>query len=388
MASARSDAPGGAELSPGEAHEGEGRSVQALAAARPPLRAVFMGTPDFAARILARLLAAPHVRVAAVFTQPDRPAGRGKKIIPPPVKLLAEEHGLPVLQPVTFKAGPEGDAAAAQLAAFSPDVLLVAAYGLILPRRVLAIPKRMPINVHASLLPKYRGAAPIQRAIMAGESVTGVTIMLMEEGLDSGPILMQRAVGIDINDSSASLHDELAEEGAELLVQALERLSAGTLAPIAQDEALATYAPKLTKEEGRLDFSLPPAVLHARIRGLTPWPGAAMYLRRQGQVPLLVTPGPGRFPLTPAMQALAGERLPALKAGPAPVQDPGQAPGMTPPGGRAEIIGVADKALLLTCGDGCYAFSSLRPTGRGSMDGQAFYNGYLTGAVDAHFTGS
>lgn len=353
-----------------------GASIQSraseLAAGRPPLRVVFMGTPDFAVTILNRLLEAPHVAVAAVYTQPDRRAGRGQKLVPPPVKSLALERGLPVLQPAHFKADPDGDAAFAALGAFEPDALVVAAYGMILPQRVLDIPRLMPVNVHASLLPKYRGAAPIQRAVMAGDAVTGVTIMRMEASLDAGPILMQRAVGIDINDTSGSLHDELAQEGADLLVQALERLSAGTLAAMPQNEELATYAPKITKAEGLIDFSLSPAALHARIRGLTPKPGAFMYLHRQGHEPLAVQVGPGVFPLGRAMKEMVDSYLSyRVSRNPA----------------RSSILGVVDGALLLTAGEGCYAFSSLKPAGKNAMDGLAFYNGYLNGVPGAFFAG-
>lgn len=338
------------------------------AALKPPLKTVFMGTPDFAATILSALIGSPQVEVLAVYTQPDRPSGRGKKLTPPPVKALAEKHNLPVFQPLNFKAGPAGDAAYGELAALAPDILVVAAYGLILPQRVLDIPKLMPINVHASLLPKYRGAAPIQRAIMEGERATGLTIMRMEAGLDTGPMLMQRAVGIDINDTSASLHDELAREGAGLLLHALERLRAGALAPIAQDDIRASYAPKLTKEESLLDFSLPPEQLHAQIRGLTPWPGAIMHLQREGRETLAVLPAPGYFPLSEAMRKACAEAS----------QGAGQ-------GGR--IIGLVDGALLVGCGSGCYAFTVLRPAGKKSMDAAAFANGYLTGAPGAFFTG-
>jgi len=333
------------------------------------LRAVFMGTPDFAATILKVLVNSPQVNLLAVYTQPDRPAGRGKKLTPPPVKVLAQQYGLPVFQPLHFKSGPEGDAACRELAALQPDVLIVAAYGLILPQRVLDIPRLMPMNVHASLLPKYRGAAPIQRAIMEGGSVTGVTIMRMEAGLDTGPMLMQRAMGIDSNDTSATLHDALSREGAELLLQALERLRAGTLPAIAQNEAGASYAAKLRKEESVLDFSLPPEKLHAHIRALTPWPGAVMYLHREDREPLAVHPAPGLFPLTGKMQEDCASAT------------------LHPHGRAARILGLVGNALLITCGTGCYAFTSLRPAGKDSMDAAAFANGYLNGFPEAFFTG-
>lgn len=334
-----------------------------------PLRAVFMGTPEFAAVILKQLLESPDVEVVGVYTQPDRPAGRGKKLTAPAVKLAALERGLPVFQPLNFKQGEAGDAAVAELAALAPDILVVAAYGLLLPQRVLDIPARMPINVHASLLPRYRGAAPIQRAIMNGDAVTGVTIMKMEKGLDTGPMLMQRAVGIDINDTSADLHDELAREGADLLLLALERLRAGSLPAIPQENEKATHAAKLSKEEALIDFSLPAAVIHAHIRGVTPWPGAVAHVCRPGQEALAVHMAPGAFPLSSVMQ----EACAAARAG-----------GAARPGA---VIGLVENALLVACGDGCCAFTSLRPSGGKSLDAASFCNGYLKSAEDAFFKG-
>ncbi len=325
-----------------------------------------MGTPEFAARILERLLECPFIEVLAAYTQPDRPAGRGNALKAPEVKILAQSRGIPVHQPLNFKRVPEGDAAVAALAAYKPDVLLVAAYGLLLPQRVLAIPRLMPVNVHASLLPKYRGAAPIQRAIMNGDAVTGVTIMRMEAGLDTGPMLMQRATGIGLADTSATLHDELAREGAELLIMALERLAAGALAAIPQDSSRATHAAKLTKEEGQISLALPARTLHARIRGLTPWPGATLVLRRPGQkdLPVLVEPGP--FPLPEeAAQTLQREHLPET------------------PGTLGPCLGAL---LPVRCADGWYAFTSFRPAGKKAMDARAFYNGYIAPAPGAHFT--
>ena len=322
-----------------------------------PLSAVFMGTPDFAADILRRVLDCPAVRVTAVYTQPDRPAGRGKALKAPAVKESALERGLPVFQPLNFKADAEVEA----LAALRPDVLLVAAYGLILPQRVLDIPRLMPINVHASLLPKYRGAAPIQRAIMDQEKVTGVTIMRMEAGLDTGPILLQRAVGIDINETSGDLHRELAAEGGDLLCDALERLAAGKLHPTPKDDARATHAAKLTKAESRIDLRLPAQTLHARIRGLSPWPGATLLLQRPGKDALPVLAAPGLFPLPAELRA-----------------PPSAAPG--------SIFGTHGSALLLACGDGVYAFTELRPAGKKAMDGKAFAAGYLKDADGARFS--
>lgn len=340
------------------------KQAKAAARTRAPLRAVFMGTPDFAAAILEKLLDCPHVAVCAVYTQPDRPSGRGRALKAPPVKILARERGIPVHQPADFALDAGGDAAT--LVAYKPDVLLVAAYGLILPQRILDIPKLMPMNVHASLLPKYRGAAPVQRAIMNGEPVTGVTIMRMEAGLDAGPILMQRAVGIGIDETAAILQEELAREGAELLVLALERLAAGMLTAIPQDAALATFAPKLTKEEGLLDFSLSGRAMHAHIRAVTPWPRAFLYLRRDGQKDLLVHVEPGCFPLSAVMRESVAARVRRADVKP------------------GHIMGIADDALLVACGeDDWYAFTRLKPSGRNSVGGTAFFHGYLAGASGA-----
>ena len=324
------------------------------------MRAVFMGTPEFAADILQTVLDSGCVDVVAVYTQPDRPAGRGKALKMPEVKILAEQRGLPVRQPENFK----NPATVAELASFKPDVLLVAAYGLILPKEVLAIPTRLPINVHASLLPKYRGAAPIQRAIMDGEVVTGVTIMHMEEGLDTGPILLQQALGIDINDTAGSLHKELAAAGAELLVRTLKRMKLGKVSSIPQDESMATHAPKLTKADGLLNFSRPVHEIHALIRAVTPWPGAYFYIHRHntGGGPLQVRCQPGKYPFDGLLPENVGDRRSDMLSG--------------------SIYGVCDDALLVKCADGFYAFTSLLPSGKKMMDGKAFYNGYLTGFSD------
>ena len=288
----------------------------------------------------------------------------------PAVKQLAERRGIPVQQPLNFKNTPEGLEAVESLSAYGPDLLVVAAYGLILPQRVLDVPSLMPVNVHASLLPKYRGAAPIQRAIINGETVTGVTIMRMEAGLDTGPILMQRAVGIGLQDTSATLHDELAREGGDLLVAALERLSAGALQSVPQDGGRATYAQKLTKSESALDFRESARALHARIRGLTPWPGAVMKLCRPGQEDILVQMEPGIFPAPAGLKECAAGLVSSASAA-----RPGS------------VLGVYENALLLSCGDGTYAISSLRPAGKKTMDGRAFFNGYLAGAPEACFIG-
>lgn len=231
------------------------------------MRVVFAGTPDFAVPTLAALLASAHP-VVAVYTQPDRPAGRGRKIEAGPVKRLALTHALPIQQPQTLKDG------AATLAALRPDALVVVAYGLILPPAILAVPRHGGINVHASLLPRWRGAAPIQRALLAGDTETGISIMQMERGLDTGPILAQQTLTIDASDTAGALHDRLATLGAKLLVATLDRLEKGAVTPQPQDSARATYAAKLTKDEARIDWREPAALLARKVRGYNPWPGA------------------------------------------------------------------------------------------------------------------
>ncbi|SEP81260.1 methionyl-tRNA formyltransferase [Azotobacter beijerinckii] len=232
-----------------------------------PLRIVFAGTPEFAAEHLEALLAAGQ-RPIAVYTQPDRPAGRGQKLMPSPVKQLALQHGIPVHQPLTLR----DPAAQAELAALDPDLMVVVAYGLILPQTVLDIPRLGCINSHASLLPRWRGAAPIQRAIEAGDGESGVTVMRMEAGLDTGPMLLKVATPIRPADTGGSLHDRLAGLGAAALVEAIGRLAAGELQGERQDDALATYAHKLNKDEARLDWNRPAVELERLIRAFDPWP--------------------------------------------------------------------------------------------------------------------
>jgi methionyl-tRNA formyltransferase len=233
------------------------------------MRLIFAGTPEFAVPALRALLDAGHT-ILAVYTQPDRPAGRGRKLAMSPVKEFALAHGLPVHQPATLRS----EAEAGQLRALAPEAMIVIAYGLILPAPVLAIPQHGCINVHASLLPRWRGAAPIQRAIEAGDAVTGVTIMQMDAGLDTGAMLATRETPITETDTAASLHDRLGEIGAALLVETLARLARVELAPQPQDPALASYAAKLRKDEARLDWSADAALLARRVRAFNPWPVA------------------------------------------------------------------------------------------------------------------
>ncbi|AIZ34905.1 methionyl-tRNA formyltransferase [Pseudomonas parafulva] len=231
------------------------------------MRIVFAGTPEFAAEHLKALLDSPY-QIVAVYTQPDRPAGRGQKLMPSPVKQLAAAHDIPVLQPPTLR----NAEAQAELAALAPDLMVVVAYGLILPQVVLDIPRLGCINSHASLLPRWRGAAPIQRAVEAGDAESGVTVMRMEAGLDTGPMLLKVTTPISADDTGGSLHDRLAQMGPGAVVHAIAGLADGSLHGDVQDDALATYAHKLNKDEARLDWNRPAQELERLIRAFNPWP--------------------------------------------------------------------------------------------------------------------
>ena len=233
------------------------------------MRIIFAGTPDFAASSLAALLASTH-DVVAVLTQPDRPAGRGRKLVASDVKALAEAHALPVLQPERLKDPAIHD----QLRAFDADVMVVVAYGLIIPAAVLELPRYGCINVHGSLLPRWRGAAPVHRAIAAGDAESGVTIMQMDVGLDTGPMLYKVATPITAEDTGGSLYQRIAALGAEALVTVLDDLPAYLASAETQPEDGVTYAHKLTKDEGRLDWSRPANELHDQVRAFNPWPVA------------------------------------------------------------------------------------------------------------------
>ncbi len=237
------------------------------------IRTVFMGTPEFAIPPLEGLIAA-GVNLVGVYTQPDRPKGRGKKLAASPVKQLARQHDIPVFQPQKLR-DPQ---AVEELRALRPELIIVVAYGQILPKEILDMPRYHCINIHASLLPKYRGAAPINKAIIDGETETGVTTMLMDVGLDTGDMLVKRAVPIGADETAGELHDRLAILGRETLEETLSLLCAGELVGEKQDDSLSCYAPMLKKEDGLIDWTKTAGEVHNRVRGLDPWPGSYTYL--------------------------------------------------------------------------------------------------------------
>jgi methionyl-tRNA formyltransferase len=294
---------------------------------------VFMGTPDFAAAILGGLVAAGH-RLRAVYTQPPAPAGRGHRLQASPVQLLAERIGAPVHCPESLR-----DAAAqAEFAALRADAVVVAAYGLILPQPVLAAPRLGCLNVHASVLPRWRGAAPIQRALLAGDRETGITIMQMDEGLDTGPILLQRALPILPDTNAGELTEALAELGTRLMLEALDGVAGGKLTPRPQPEEGVTYASKIRREEARLDWRQPADALERRVRAFAPAPGAWF--------------------------SGGGERIRVLKA-----QAESEAPNV-PPGT------VVDDRLAIACGNGVFRPLRLQRPGRAALDADAFLRGF------------
>src|SRR5665213_42730 len=295
------------------------------------LRLAFMGAPALAARILAALSAPPH-DIACVYAQPARPAGRGHHVTPSPVEELACVHDLPIETPTRFDAE-----AVAKFAALRRDVAVVAAYGLILPAAALAAPRLGCINVHASLLPRWRGAAPIERAILAGDRETGISIMQMEAGLDTGPVLLAERVKIDAATRAGALHDQLAEMGAALLLKALDRLPAGALKPAAQPYVGATYAKKLKRAEGELDWRLPAADLARALRAFELFPGSYF------------THG--------------GERIRVLDAE------------VVASSGHAAPGTVLDDNLTIACGAGALRLTRLQRAGRAAMDAAAFLRG-------------
>ena len=294
------------------------------------MKLIFAGTPEFAATALAALIAAGH-EIVLVLTQPDRPAGRGLKLVPSAVKIIAQKQMLKVEQPLTFK---HADAHAL-IAAANADAMIVAAYGLILPQAILVIPRLGCINIHASLLPRWRGAAPIQRAILAGDAETGVTIMQMDEGLDTGDMLLKRNITIGEHETAGDLHDRLAALGAELMVEALNNLPA----PVAQDNSLATYAAKISKDEARIDWHEDAALVARKVRAYNPYPGA--------------------------LTTLDGERLKIWRARVA-------SQGNGAPGAVCES---APGELLIACGQGAIDVQELQRAGGKRMSAASFLAG-------------
>ncbi len=299
-------------------------------------RVIFMGTPDFAVPALRALLSAPDYAVAGVVTQPDRPAGRGKVIQQSPVKAEALAAGVPILQPQKLREPGIFE----QLQIWQPDLIVVAAFGQILRQNVLDLPRFGCINVHASLLPRWRGAAPIQVAIRAGDEETGITIMKMDAGLDTGPMLSQRAIPIEPADTGQSLHDKLAVLGGPLLIETLGPYLRGEISPQPQDESQQTYAPMLKKEDGAIVWSQPAEVIARQVRAFDPWPGT--YTQWDGQT----------------LKILAGRALPGIS------REPGK------------VTRLADGLVAVGTGDGLFALQSVQLAGRPVTPINAFVNGY------------
>jgi len=300
------------------------------------VKILFMGTPEFALPCLQRLIGERY-EIVAILTQPDRPAGRGKMLMAPRVKRWAQRIGLPVLQPESLT----NPTLLSSLRGLNPDLGVVVAYGRILPSEMLHLPTQGCINVHASLLPRYRGAAPIQRTIMAGEKITGITIMQMDEGMDTGPVLLQVAHPILLSDNAGTLHDRLALVAARTLCQALERLRRGRLFPIDQRHEEATYAPPLKKEEGLILWERPVQLLHRLIRALSPHPGAYTFWK--------------------------GRRIKILKAELTEDGAPDRPPG--------SILALEQEAIRVATGSGSLLLLEIQPEGRRLMDAAEFARG-------------
>lgn len=293
-----------------------------------------MGSPDFAVPSLAALLAAGH-EVACVYSQPAKPAGRGQMLRPTPVAAFAAEHGLEVRTPKSLKRAPEQEA----FAALKLDLAVVVAYGLILPKPILTAPRLGCVNLHGSLLPRWRGAAPIHRAIMAGDAETGAQAMLMEEGLDTGPVLATWRTAIEPDDTTGALHDRMARAGASLLAAAIADYAAGRIRPVPQSEEGVTYANKITPEECRIDWSAPARQVDCFIRGLSPFPGAFFFLDS---------------PKGPIRCKVLMSRLGRGDGA------PGQ---------------VLDDALLVACGEGAVRLLNVQREGKAPMDAETFLRG-------------
>ena len=312
------------------------------------MRIAFAGTPEFAVPPLAALVASHH-ELVGVLTQPDRPAGRGRRVEPGAVKEFAMAHGLPLAQPTSLRT-PEGRAA---LAAWRPDLLVVVAYGLIFPPEALAIALRGCLNIHGSLLPRWRGAAPIQRALLAGDTETGVTIMQMDAGLDTGPVLLEKRLAIQPEDDAASLHATLAALGAQALLEALTGLEAGRLVQRPQAAEGVTYAAKIEKTEARIDWQDDAVAIARRVRAFRPWPVAETSWR-------------GEQLRVHRARALAGEPATTAVATTAPAATPGL------------LLGLCDDMLVVACGRGRLGILELQRAGRRSLGAREFAHGLQT----------
>jgi methionyl-tRNA formyltransferase len=299
-------------------------------------RVLFFGTPDFAVPTLEALCRSGR-RPARVIAQPARRAGRGRKLVEPPVAVWARESDLEVVQPARVR-DPDF---IEEVAALAPDVAVVVAFGQIFPRELVELPRLGCVNLHASLLPRHRGAAPIQAAIAAGDERTGVTTMLMEEGLDTGPMLLVEETPIGPDETAAELSERLARIGGELMVETLERLERGEIEPVTQDDGRATYAPRIRKEDGRVDWGLDAREIYARFRAYQPWPGLTTTLRQE---PLKIT---GCRPLG--------------------VEEAGGEPG--------RILGAREGALAVVCGDGVLGLTAVQRPGRRAVDAADFARG-------------
>lgn len=303
------------------------------------LRIIFMGTPELAAASLRALLACPEFQIVAAVTQPDQPKGRGLRLQPSPVKELAQKNGLPVLQP--RRAREEGFIQ--ELTALKPELIAVAAYGQILPKAILDLPRFGCLNVHTSLLPRYRGAAPIQHAILNGDDETGVTIMKMDVGLDTGDILAQEPTPIDVTDTGQTLHDRLAQIGAELLVRTIPDFVSGRIQPRPQPAEGVTHAPKIKKQDGEIDWKLPARQVRNRVRALAPWPGAFTHLSGQ--------PSPHLLKIWEAQV----------------VENPGEA---------GEVLQADKNGILVGCGAGALRILVLQKEGGRRMSAAEFLAGH------------
>lgn len=313
----------------------------------PPIRLVFMGTPDLARTVLSALADDARFQVLAAVVQPDKPTGRGLQLAPPPVKVEALARGIPVLQPLKAR---EPDFLE-QIRALGPDLIAVAAYGQILPQALLDIPQHGCLNVHTSLLPRWRGAAPIQWAVAEGDAESGVTIMRMEAGLDTGPMISEVRTPISADDTGQTLHDRLATLGGALLCATIPRFVAGELPVRAQPAEGVTYARKITKDDGRLDWRLPARILDQRLRAFTPWPGSFAFLPGEPKPRLLKIHA--AVPVTGSGSAEPGTVIAADKSG-----------------------------LLVACGEGALRVTEVQPEGGRRMSAEQFLAGHRVTRLD------